>query len=220
MTDHPHALYRFYSDGGQLLYVGITNNPGNRLQQHQQDKPWWHEVAGISVEKHPSREAALAAEARAIAVEHPRYNLSRPSLPGRKNAGAPTPVAVPTKRLVWVCEVCRQPVDDGEGYIHVVYHDINTRQRAKLAYDEAQRVKGSWAPYDLGALRDLPEEAHWAVHHIKCDPDISSGDYVINVERARSHAALLHWTAHLMGKAWIEYTDWDDLIDRMSGVDA
>lgn len=75
-AEQAHALYRFYSKTGQLLYVGITNNPGARFQQHQKSKPWWHDVAGISVEKHSTRTDALAAEERAIRVERPLKNIT------------------------------------------------------------------------------------------------------------------------------------------------
>lgn len=78
--EQPHALYRFYSDTGQLLYVGITSNPSARFPQHQKSKTWWHDVAGISVEKHGTRADALAAEARAIRIEKPLRNITHNDL--------------------------------------------------------------------------------------------------------------------------------------------
>lgn len=71
----PHALYRFYDDSGQLLYVGITANPGQRWTQHAHAKPWWHHVATVTLEQHPNREAVLAAERTAIITEQPRHNV-------------------------------------------------------------------------------------------------------------------------------------------------
>ena len=73
-TTGPHALYRFYAEGGELLYVGITNSPGRRWARHS-GRPWWQEVRTITLETHPNRTAALAAEARAIEAERPRLNL-------------------------------------------------------------------------------------------------------------------------------------------------
>ncbi|MGW4127241.1 hypothetical protein [Amycolatopsis japonica] len=36
--------------------------------------------------------------------------------------------------------------------------------------------------------------------------------YRIGVERIRTWAAYLHWTAHLMGKDWITDTTWDEMV--------
>lgn len=71
------AIYRFYSSEGQLLYVGISDNPGHRFTQHEKTKTWWKEVSGISIEWAGTRQAALAIERRAIRVESPVYNIAR-----------------------------------------------------------------------------------------------------------------------------------------------
>lgn len=70
-----HVLYRFYSATGQLLYVGITMNPPQRFKSHQDDKGWWEQVSGISVETYENRADLARAERRAIQVERPRYNV-------------------------------------------------------------------------------------------------------------------------------------------------
>jgi hypothetical protein len=71
----PHALYRFFGPAGDLLYVGITNNPARRFAQHGVSREWWLEVETIRMERFPTREAVLAAEKRAIVEEHPKYNV-------------------------------------------------------------------------------------------------------------------------------------------------
>ena len=76
-----HALYRLYGDTGQLLYVGISNDPGRRFGQHASTKSWWQAVRGISLDWYSSREDALAAETRAIRVERPLANVVRPAMP-------------------------------------------------------------------------------------------------------------------------------------------
>ncbi|GAB3213297.1 hypothetical protein GCM10027294_43540 [Marinactinospora endophytica] len=73
------ALYRFYADDGQLLYVGITNDPPRRMKQHSDSKDWWPQVRGISIDWYPDRDSVLAAERRAIAVENPLYNVAHKS---------------------------------------------------------------------------------------------------------------------------------------------
>lgn len=78
------ALYRFFDSAGALLYVGISGAIPTRLGQHHDTKPWYHEVARITVEHHPDRPTALAFEERAIKTERPKYNIvhNRGRIPG------------------------------------------------------------------------------------------------------------------------------------------
>jgi predicted GIY-YIG superfamily endonuclease len=69
------ALYRFRDERGDLLYVGVAEDPGRRQAEHAKRKAWWPEVSDHTVEWHPTRELALAAEAAAIRTERPRYNI-------------------------------------------------------------------------------------------------------------------------------------------------
>lgn len=69
-----HSLYRMFDETGQLLYVGISVDPGRRLAQHRSDKPWWGEAVTISVQPMPTRAAALEAEREAIKNERPVHN--------------------------------------------------------------------------------------------------------------------------------------------------
>lgn len=71
----PHGLYRFWSPDGTLLYIGITNSLPARIGQHSDQKPWWREVAKITVQHFDSRDAVLAAEREAIRAESPKYNI-------------------------------------------------------------------------------------------------------------------------------------------------
>lgn len=70
------TLYRLHDAAGHLLYVGIGGNPGRRFEQHHGDKPWWGQVAHITLEHHPTRQAALTAELKAIRTENPRHNIA------------------------------------------------------------------------------------------------------------------------------------------------
>lgn len=70
-----HVLYRFFGADDELLYIGITNNPSRRMDQHSQGKPWWTEVVTVRMEVHPSRSAVLDAERIAIARERPLHNI-------------------------------------------------------------------------------------------------------------------------------------------------
>jgi hypothetical protein len=70
------ALYRLWNHCGALLYVGISGHPKDRFKQHAADKEWWTYVEHWTVEWHPDRAAALAAEAKAIVDESPAFNAS------------------------------------------------------------------------------------------------------------------------------------------------
>ena len=74
-VDETHILYRFYGDGGLLLYVGVTVDPGARLTAHSQDKPWWQRVSNITLQNFPSEMDLLRAEREAIKAEDPLYNI-------------------------------------------------------------------------------------------------------------------------------------------------
>jgi predicted DNA-binding transcriptional regulator AlpA/predicted GIY-YIG superfamily endonuclease len=69
------ALYRHFDKHGDLLYVGISLNAAARLSQHR-NKPWFAQIANVTVEKFATREEALAAEKRAIMDELPRFNVA------------------------------------------------------------------------------------------------------------------------------------------------
>lgn len=72
-----HSVYRMFDAEGALLYVGCTAQWPLRLDQHRVGRPWWQDVATVTIESFPSREDALDAESRAIEVEHPLHNADR-----------------------------------------------------------------------------------------------------------------------------------------------
>lgn len=77
----PVFLYRLYGETDTLLYIGITENLGTRMDHHASTKAWWRSVARLTVDMLPDREAAEAAEGAAIRSENPRYNIAkRPSV--------------------------------------------------------------------------------------------------------------------------------------------
>lgn len=83
----PAAVYRLYDAGGTLLYVGSAYDPEHRCKSHHK-KPWWPQVARRVDEWHKGRDGAFAAEARAIAAELPRRNITgTPNHTGPKERG-------------------------------------------------------------------------------------------------------------------------------------
>jgi len=69
------CLYRHFDKDKNLLYVGISLSVVSRLKQHYQKSGWAENISIVTVEKFPSREEALRAEAKAIQSENPRFNI-------------------------------------------------------------------------------------------------------------------------------------------------
>jgi hypothetical protein len=82
MTDSPTALYRLFNAGGDLLYVGISEDPPRRWREHRKETLWWREVHTSQVEWHPGERPAREAECAAIWAENPRYNHFTVAGPG------------------------------------------------------------------------------------------------------------------------------------------
>lgn len=72
-----HAVYIFRDAAGRVLYVGATGNLPQRLTFHGDSKPWFSEVASVSIEHFPNRGAALAREAELIEALTPPYGGRR-----------------------------------------------------------------------------------------------------------------------------------------------
>lgn len=71
-------IYRAW-DGDELMYLGVTINPGARLVAHKVQSIWWSRVTNITFERLAEdldRPAALLIEARAIRAERPLYNVA------------------------------------------------------------------------------------------------------------------------------------------------
>jgi hypothetical protein len=67
-------LYRHFDAAGALLYVGISLSALNRLVAHIDDSAWYWSIAKVTIKVHPTREAAEAAERKAIRNERPLFN--------------------------------------------------------------------------------------------------------------------------------------------------
>jgi len=70
-----HVVYRAYDGADRLLYVGCTNDIDARMKSHHTSSPWAVYMARFATEVFETRADAESAEARAIAEEHPRWNL-------------------------------------------------------------------------------------------------------------------------------------------------
>lgn len=201
-----HTLYRFYNRAGDLLYVGITNNPARRFAKHSDEKSWWRHVARIALEQHPSREALRAAERMAIETERPIHNVRMNGL-GSGRAS-----------IVWNCDVCGTAIADDEGYVTASYREINAYPDLVVEWERRHpsQVEG-WDVRSFTDYMDYPEPASWRVLHRACDPFPTSNDYWISVERIRTLEQVIGWTAHLMeSKQWIGNTTWTSVLRRVA----
>lgn len=72
------ALYRLFSDEGDLVYVGISHHPEKRLKEHARDKAWWKEVKEARITWFARRTEAEMSEQDAITEEGPVRNRQLP----------------------------------------------------------------------------------------------------------------------------------------------
>jgi hypothetical protein len=75
---NPTQLYRHFDESGILLYVGISLSTLTRLGQHEDNAHWFYRIKTVTIEYFKTRQAAEAAEDRAILAERPLHNIRRP----------------------------------------------------------------------------------------------------------------------------------------------
>lgn len=61
-----------------VLYVGVTNNIGNRIDAHNYASEWFKKIANVEVCHFDTREEAKAAEQILISTLHPEFNRMLP----------------------------------------------------------------------------------------------------------------------------------------------
>jgi predicted GIY-YIG superfamily endonuclease len=85
---HPgkSLVYRVFASDGTLLYIGSTLDLDMRFQRHSTHSEWFPEARRITIEWIQGLNAARAAEAAAIAAEHPKYNRAGTSRDRRLRA--------------------------------------------------------------------------------------------------------------------------------------
>ena len=212
------TLYRLYGADGQLLYVGIADDPLSRLKQHRKDKDWFQWVANTSFQTFETRDEALNAEAKAIRSEHPAHNIVHKA---RIVTSRPSPVKVP-----WVCMTCDKPAYPG--YVQITYAEARRFQRQTEQWRD-EYPTGIYEDSEFGrmglcnmqALMAKPDPMKWEVVCKPCNEeadDESSGDayYWFDTSRAQTMSQLTDWCAHLFGKNFLTDSTWDALMRRLS----
>ena len=74
LKEKPTALYRHFDDSDNLLYVGISINPWDRLLAHQKND-WAFRAVRMETEWFDNRVDAASAEVAAIKTERPAHNI-------------------------------------------------------------------------------------------------------------------------------------------------
>ena len=113
--------------------------------------------------------------------------------------------------LTYYCEKCGVEIKDRAGGIAVSYTDIFGHQKAMAEFRDTHSVVGPdgerYGTVISGAdFADIPAAAHWYTAHWACIPEVQN-PYDIGAEDIRTYPALLDWIAHLLGKNWIQDTD-------------
>lgn len=80
-VDVPVALYRAYDIHGQLLYVGISMRPDERMAQHRNRARWRDQIAYVATKWFPDALGASNAELAAIRPEKPVHNQAGVATP-------------------------------------------------------------------------------------------------------------------------------------------
>jgi len=70
-----HSLYRHFDKNDNLLYVGISVDPLNRLKDHKQQAIWFEQISRVDIEKFDNRKDVIRAEIEAIRNEAPVFNV-------------------------------------------------------------------------------------------------------------------------------------------------
>ena len=96
------ALYRFYDDHENLLYIGISNDPWRRWREHVLAKPWYPQVKHQSVTWYDTEHRARNAERCAIRSEGPRFNIAGAVRPPEASLKLRFDVVIQAC-LIWMC---------------------------------------------------------------------------------------------------------------------
>lgn len=68
------CVYYAWGEDGELLYIGSTINPSQRMRGHMTQTRWWPEVRRLTFDEHRTERAARVAESEAIASGPGKYN--------------------------------------------------------------------------------------------------------------------------------------------------
>lgn len=69
-------VYWLCDDYG-VLYVGYTENPGRRINEHRKSKAWFKDVTKIDIQRFATKQEALKEEAMSIMFGENLHNIQQ-----------------------------------------------------------------------------------------------------------------------------------------------
>lgn len=111
------------------------------------------------------------------------------------------------QELTVVCQTCGKIVE--QGHLGV---DVGAVAAYRQAVNEWNALNPGGAG-TLGSLMEHPEQVAWTAHCEACEPNTCG--YCIQADQLRTYKDLARWSAHLMGKTWLDATDWDELLEQV-----
>lgn len=119
--------------------------------------------------------------------------------------------------ITFICGRCGESIAAGAGSINLYDAELDAAEKAWADHEALQAaalrspdpLAGAFSP---GELMRLPRPARWRPEHARCEAGRAA--YWVEVDRLTSELEALDWTVHLMGKPWIQYTDWDQFVRR------
>lgn len=117
--------------------------------------------------------------------------------------------------LILVCDDCERAIADDElGYLWVNRDAVSRVERAVAEWEaKYERPSGENRRFISSvAVREYPARVRWQTHHAACDPDPDAWAYDIDGKDLRTYGQLLGRTADLMGKPWLRFTDWPEVL--------
>ncbi|NJP24425.1 hypothetical protein FLW53_09440 [Microbispora sp. SCL1-1] len=109
------------------------------------------------------------------------------------------------EKLEVICDACRRPIEDGDGFLYVELAKVRDLWSAQPDPD-AQVLS-------IESLMGRPVRPTWQARHTACAPDDGGASYDVPVAQVRTWPGLAATTARLMGKSWLQHTDWDALLE-------
>ena len=72
----PHQVYKLFNHNDEILYIGISNNPLRRVNNHSETKQWAKDVRRIEIsEWFPNRKEAARRAQKLIGTLSPIHNI-------------------------------------------------------------------------------------------------------------------------------------------------
>lgn len=105
-----------------------------------------------------------------------------------------------------LCEECGEPVR-GDGYVWIDNDLVKEHEDAVRAWHARLDTQGSLVN-GADFILDHPKPVRWRAHHRSCDPVPDANAYTIEVAQLATYRDLVSWSAHLIGKGWLEATNW------------